>query len=265
MEKQERVSIILPAYNEEKRIGKTIEEYLKFFSEKKKNREIKDFEILVVLNACKDNTIGVVKFFKKKYREIRFLNFEQGGKGFAITEGFKDALKQKNDLIGFVDADMATKPDAFYDLIKNIGKKDGIIASRWMKGSIIKTPQTILRIITSRGFNFLTRSILFLNYEDTQCGAKLFKRGAIESVIDELGTAEWAFDIDMLYKLKIKGFKIKESPTTWEDKRGSKLNLIVVPFKMFSSIIRLRFIYSPFKFVVRLYDKLPEEIKIHSW
>ncbi|MEK6827619.1 MAG: glycosyltransferase, partial [Nanoarchaeota archaeon] len=98
------ISIVIPAYNEEKRIGKILENYGAFFEKKKKGREISDFEILIVINNTKDNTEEVVKKFAKKYSEIRFIRFEKGGKGFAITEGFKDALKnEKNKLIGFVD------------------------------------------------------------------------------------------------------------------------------------------------------------------
>ena len=160
---------------------------------------------------------------------------------------------------------MATPPEAFYDLIKNIGNFDGILASRWMKESVIKTKQTLLRIITSRGFNFLVKGILLIPYSDTQCGAKLFKKKAIESVINDLGTTKWAFDIDLIYKLRRKNFRIREIPTIWEDKRGSKLNVIKVPFQMFSSIVRLRLIYSPFNFVVRFYNKLPEKVRIHNW
>jgi len=259
----EKTSIIIPAHNEEKRIAKTLEEYYNFFIELKKQKK-SDFEILVVLNACKDNTEKVVKNFSKKYKEILYLNFKRGGKGFAIVEGFKNSLKEKNDFIGFVDADMATPPKAFYDLMLNIKDIDGIIASRWKKDSVIKTKQTLLRIITSRGFNFLTRSILFLNYSDTQCGAKLFRKEALKKIINEIGTTKWAFDIDLLYRLKRKGCNVKEIPTTWDDQKGSKLNLIKVPFQMFSSIIRLRLFFSPFRFIVKFYDKLPEKIKIHN-
>jgi len=259
----ERVSIIIPAYNEEERIGKTLEKYLDYFKELKK-KKLLGFEIIVVLNACKDNTLIIVKKFLKN-RELKILNFKQGGKGFAIIEGFKESLKDgKNHFIGFVDADMSTAPEEFYNLIKGIGEYDGIIASRWMKNSVIKTPQTILRKITSRGFNFLVRSILILPYKDTQCGAKLFKEKSIKNIIKDLKTTRWAFDIDLLYNLKKNGFKLKEVPTVWEDKRESKLSLFKVPFQMFSSVIRLRLIYSPFKFIVKIYDKLPEKMKIHN-
>ncbi|MBS3085476.1 glycosyltransferase [Candidatus Pacearchaeota archaeon] len=258
------LSIIIPAYNEENRIGKTLEAYGSFFKRIKKSKKIKKFEILVVLNACKDDTIGVIKKFKKKYKEIRFLDFEQGGKGFAIIEGFRHASARGIELIGFVDADMATSPESFYDLVKKINGYDGIIASRWKNESVIKTKQTFLRIITSRGFNLIVRIVLHLLYSDTQCGAKLFKKKAIEKIINEKIITEWAFDVDLLYNLKQNNFKIKEIPTVWEDKRGSKLNLMKVPLQMFASVVRLRLVHSPFKFIVRLYDKLPERMKINN-
>ena len=175
--------IIIPAYNEEKRIGETLEEYGKYFEKKKKDKEIGDFKILVVLNACRDNTIGVVKNQEKKNKNIIHIEFERGGKGFAVTEGFKFAINKKFDLIGFVDADMATPPEAFFDLVKSIGNSDGIIANRWHKNSNIKIKQTPLRILLSRGGNFIIHSLFLLKYQDTQCGAKLFRREILEKVV----------------------------------------------------------------------------------
>ncbi|MDP2628568.1 MAG: glycosyltransferase, partial [Nanoarchaeota archaeon] len=188
-----------------------------------------------------------------------FLDFEEGGKGFAVKEGFRDALKRDNDLIGFVDADMATSPEAFSDVVRKSKNYDGIIASRGLKESVVKT--SLMRKITSRGFNFLTRSILFLNFSDTQCGAKIFKRKAIEDIIDGIGITQWAFDIDLLFRLKKKGFKIGEIPTKWEDKEYSKLNLTRVPLQMFLAIIRLRIIYSPFS----IFTKVLKPVSGYFW
>jgi len=257
------LSIIIPAYNEESRIGKTLEEFRMFFKQKVKEKKIDDFEILVVLNGCKDDTLGIVKNLREKYKEIRYLDFEQAGKDFAIIEGFKDAIKRKNDLIGFVDADLATSPRAFYDLIEKIDNYDGIIASRGIKGAVVDTSFT--RKLTNRGFNFVVRCFLFLPFKDTQCGAKVFKRRALKEVVSELGITRWAFDVDLLYKLKRKDFRIREIPTIWEDKAGSRVDLIRVPIQMFSAVVRLRLLYSPFKFIIRLYDKLPEKMKIYNW
>ena len=168
------ISIIIPAHNEEKRIGKTLEEYGKFFERKRKSKEIKNFEIIVVLNACKDRTIDVARRAEKKWKRIRHLDFEKGGKGFAVIEGFKEALKGKSNFIGigFVDADMATSPEAFYELIKNIKDYDGIIASRYVKGAVVNPKPSIQRIIVSRVFNFLIRALYFMPYKDTQCLSK---------------------------------------------------------------------------------------------
>lgn len=258
-----RLGIIIPAYNEERIIRQTLEEYYGFFIKKKQEKEIDDFEIIVILNACKDNTLRIVMEFQEKFKEIRFLDFEQGGKGFAVTEGFKDALTRNNDLIGFVDADLATSPEAFYNLVMKIGNYDGIIASRWLKGSIIKTKQPFLRRITSRGFNFLTRSFFLFHYKDTQCGAKLFKKKVIEEITPKLNLANWAFDVNLLYLCKKNKFKIKETPTVWKDQINSKINLMKTPIQMFLGIVRLRLIYSffepilrPVKFLLYFGDKL---------
>lgn len=256
-----KVSIIIPAHNEENRIGKTLYFYSKFFKNLKKQENL-DFEIIVVINNTKDKTEDIVKSYSKENKEIKYLVFKEGGKGFAIIEGFKEVLKRENDFIGFVDADMATPPEAFYWLIKYMGNSHGTIASRGLKGSVVKT--SLKRKITHRGFNFIVRSILLMPYRDTQCGAKLFKRRVIESVLNDLGLTKWGFDVDLLYKIRKKRFRIKEVPTIWEDKAESKLDLKIVPIQMFSSVIRLRILNSPFKKLVRMYDKLPERLKIQN-
>lgn len=257
-----KISIVIPAYNEEKRINKTLEEYISYFKKLKKQK-ILDFEIIVVINNTRDRTEEIVKEFCKKNKEIRYLNFKQGGKGFAIIEGFRDSLKRDNYLIGFVDADMATPAEAYYDLIKNIGHYDGIIASRWIKESIVKTKQSFLRRILSRGFNFIVRVLFLMPYIDTQCGAKIFKKIVIEKVVNNLGVTQWAFDIDLLYQIKKRKFKIKEHPTVWEDKRESKLDVTKTPLQMFLGVIRLRLINSffepllrPVKFILKIANKL---------
>jgi len=242
-----KVAIVIPAHNEEKRIGKTLEEYGNFFKNLK-NQKILDFEIIIVINNTSDKTEIIVKKFCEKNPEIKYLNFKQGGKGFAIIEGFKEALKDENNsLIGFVDADIATPPYAFYDLIKNIKNYGGIIASRYVKGAIVKPKQSIRRIIVSRIFNFLVRVLFFMPYKDTQCGAKIFKREVIEKVVDKIGITQWAFDVDLLYKIKKQKFRIKEHPTIWADKEYSKINFMKAGPRMALSIIRLRIVNSKFK------------------
>ncbi|VVB80298.1 Glycosyltransferase AglD [uncultured archaeon] len=236
-----KVCIIIPAYNEEKRIGATLEEYGNFYSKIKKE----SIEILVVINNTRDKTEEVVKKYQKKFENIRFLNFKQGGKGFAITEGFRYALEKKFDLMGFVDADCATPPNAFYDLITNIQEYDGIIANRWDKRSKLPIKQPFLRRFISRIFNFMVRCLFFLNFRDTQCGAKLFKRKAIEKVFGDLKVSAWVFDVNILYAMKKKSLKVRDFPTYWIDKEGSTVYPLKTSFNMFLGIIRLRMINSP--------------------
>ncbi len=252
-----KLSIIIPAYNEEKRIGNTLSSYLKFFS-----KNLKDFEIIVVLNGCSDKTISVVKSFIKKDKRLKHLNFKDKiGKGGAIIEGFKAA---KGSLIGFVDADLSTNPDSFYDLVLKIKDHDGVIASRWIKGSRVYPKQSILRRTAGRGFNILMRSLFFMNYRDTQTGAKLFKKEVIKKVVKRLGITKWAFDVDLLYQMKKHHFNIIEIPTIWHDKPGSRLKIFKAVPEMFLGLIRLRLVYSKFKFIIDYYDKLPEWLKIHK-
>ncbi len=238
-----KVSIVLPAHNEEKRIVRTLEEYIGFFHEKKKKKEIDDFELLVVINNTYDKTEEIVKKLSKKYREIKYLNFKQGGKGFAIIEGFKEALKKDGDLIGFVDADMATSPAEYFKLIKGIGNYDAIIASRYVEGAVVPK-RKFKRVILSRAGNFVVRILFMMNYKDTQLGAKVLKRNAIKSILPELGITNWAFDIDLLYTLKRKGFKTKEFPTLWEEKSDSKLNIKRDSTRFFFAALRLRMLNS---------------------
>lgn len=240
-----KTSIVIPAYNEEKRIGKTLENYCLFLKKKKI-----DFDIIVVLNNCSDSTLEVVKEAQKKHSEVSFLNFKRGGKGFAIIEGFKNSLSKKNNLIGFVDADMSTSPAAFYDLISKIDGFDGVIASRYIPGAIVKPKQSFRRIAISRIGNLIIRGLFFFPYRDTQCGAKLFKQRVIKRVVDKIGLTEWAFDVNLLYLCKINKFKIKEIPTIWEDKEGSKIKSRT-PLLFFLGIIRLRVIYSPIEPIAR--------------
>lgn len=259
-----KLSLIIPAHNEENRINQILEDYTQFFRIIKAKKELDDFEILVVINACKDKTEEIVKGFSKKYKEIRYISFEQGGKGFAITEGFKEALKGNSNLIGFTDADMSTPANAFYGLIRNIKDYDGIIANRWDSRSIVKK-QTFIRRFVSRGYNFIVRILFLFPYQDTQCGAKLFKREVLEKGIKKMISSKWNYDVALLFCLKREAHaRIREIPTVWEDKQDSHINLKKTPIQMFLSAIRLRFIHSPFNFVIRFYRKLPENWQIHN-
>ena len=240
-----KISIIIPAYNEEELIGKTLDEFTNHFDKLKL-----DYELLIVINNTTDNTQGVVKQKQKKNKRIRYLNLKPGGKGFALIQGFKDALKRNNDLIGFVDADLATRPEEFAKLIQPLERKkaETTIASRYIPGAKIVPAFTLRRTLTSRVFNILVRSLFLLPYRDTQCGAKLFTRKVVKEFIPKLSITQWAIDVDMIYKIHKNGHKIQEVPNTWYDIEGQgRLKVTKAAPQMLFAIIQLRLIESPFR------------------
>ena len=238
--------LLIPAYNEEERIGPVLRDYATFFT----RQHTGPFEIVVVLNGCVDNTLGVVEEVARDHACVRFLEFKDPiGKGGALIEGFK--LAPQADLVGYVDADGATSPEAFFELVQKSSQADCVIASRWMPGAVIHQTQTNKRQFASRVFHLIVQSLFWMNIKDTQCGAKVMHRRVVEAVHPSLRIADMAFDINLLYCIKRAGFKIREVPTVWTDKMGSKVVLGKMSLTMLLSVIRVRLIYSPFYKLLR--------------
>jgi glycosyltransferase involved in cell wall biosynthesis len=235
------VLLLIPAYNEERRIEPVLREYAQYFRQHYPG----PFELLVVTNGCRDNTIGVVERVHQEFPEVNIIDYpEPIGKGGALIEGLKHAPKV--ELIGYVDADGATGPSAFLDLINHADKADCVIGSRWIKGAILHRSQTGKRQFASRVFHTIVQLFFWMNIRDTQCGAKVLHRDAVAKVHSSLCIADMAFDINLLYLLKRAGLKVLEVPTEWTDKVGSKVTLGRTSLTMLLSVIRLRWIYSPF-------------------
>ena len=248
-----KVSIVMPAYNEEKRIGRTLEVYSEYFERLKKEGKL-DYEFLVVINNTTDRTEEIVLEHMRKNKRIRYLNLKPGGKGFAVLEGFKDALKRENEVIGYVDVDMATSPEEFWRLLREAENNSVVIADRYIKGARVYPPNTFRRLVVSRVFNILIRGLFFMPYRDTQCGAKVLKRRAVEKVLPRLKFSYWAFDVDLIYNLRKSGFRIKCVPTIWVDKEYSKINFWKAGPWMALGVVRLRLWNSPFRNFVKFYD-----------
>jgi hypothetical protein len=212
--------------------------------------------LVAVLNGCRDNTIGVVQRVAAEYKEVSALEFPAPiGKGGALIEGLR--LAPLADLIGYIDADGATEPPAFMDLVRRSGEADCVIGSRWIKGAVLHQIQSGQRRFASRTFHAIVR-ILFpgMNIRDTQCGAKIIRRAAAAKIHSSLCIADMAFDINLLYLLQRAGFTILEVPTEWTDKVGSKVALGKTSTTMLLSVIRLRWIYSPFSPLRKLFTPL---------
>ncbi len=233
-----KIALVVPAHNEASRIGAMLDAYDNYFSQKKDLR----MHYIVVLNGCTDNTLEVVQ--KRQLSTIQIIDLPEAGKGLAIKAGFQAALKGDADLIGFVDADMATQPQQFDDLITHLDNDDGIIASRYMKDSKIYPPRPAIKEWGRRlVYQPLVWVLFGMRFKDYQCGAKLFRKKVIERVTPQLTMRQWAFDVELLYLCKRDGFTIKEWPTTWHDQADSKLK-IKSGFVMLGSLMRLRWRHS---------------------
>lgn len=236
--------LLIPAYNEEERIAPALRQFASYFQDEFPGR----FQLFVVLNGCRDNTLGVVQSVAKEFPSIRALNFPDPiGKGGALIEGLK--LADRADLIGYVDADGATSPEAFHALVKKLDDTgaDCVIGSRWLPESVLHQSQTQLRRFISRGFHYIVETFFWMGLKDTQCPAKVARTEAVQTIHPQLRVADLAFDVNFLYSLKHAGFRVVEFPIEWTDKIGSKVtqSLMRNSLVMFLSVLRLRIFYSP--------------------
>jgi len=240
-----RFSIIVPAHNEEDRIERTLEQYARAFT---------DSEIIVALNGCTDGTLAIVERIAAGCLNLRVLEIPEAvGKGGAVRAGFTVA---RAAVVGFVDADGSTSATEMRRLCEAIGEDDGIIASRWLEGSVMAVKQSFLRRLASRTFNLVVRVLFGLRYADTQCGAKIFSKRALDLTMPHVETANLAFDVDLLFVMKSLGLRVREEPTSWTDVEGSRLHLWTASLAMLAAVVRLRLRHSIFKLIVPLYDRL---------
>ncbi len=239
------LSIVIPAHNEARRISPLLKSLRRVFSVA---------EIIVVANACTDDTAEIVRRFAAHDSSLRLIDIESRlGKGGAVRLGFHAA---RGDVIAFIDADGATPAEELRRLVSELRDSDCVIASRWATGARVLVRQPPLRRFLGRAFNVIVRAMFGLRLADTQCGAKIFRRAALEEIIEDVETADFAFDVDLLYQLQRRGRSIRESPTVWRDREGSTVDVLTTGPRMLASIARLRLSHSPCRYVIPFFDHL---------
>jgi len=231
------LSVIIPAYNEEHRIEKTLQDYCTFFA---RTFTIDNkIEIIVVSDGI-DRTTQIVKNFSRRYGFVKCLDFPTRlGKGGALLAGF---LSGKGKILCFVDADGSIKAKDLTQLLKYLKDEDldGVIGSRYVEGSEIVNTLPFFRVLLSRFLNIYIRIFLNLNFFDTQCGAKVFKRNVIETCLPHLEFNGYSFDINLLFWATKKRFRIAEVPIRWENSSGSKVTSVDI-IHIFMDVLRLWF------------------------
>lgn len=231
------LSIIIPAFNETKRIVSTIESVNNFFLKKKIV-----FEIIVVddgstddLKTCLTNNFNdSIPLHYETYAENR-------GKGFAVRYGYS---KAKGEYLIYLDADASTPIEEFDKLYKYIEEYyDVVIGSRAIQDETVKLKAKQHRVIIGRIFNFVVNLLCVPEIKDTQCGFKLFTKKSAELVFSKQTLNGFSFDCELLFIAKIYNLKIKEVAINWYNMEGSRVNLLSDPFKMFFDLLRIRLNY----------------------
>ena len=229
------LSVVIPAYNEEKRTPKTLREIDKYL--RKQNY---DYEIIVVSDGSRDKTAEVVRRLSSQIKHLRVIdNKKNHGKGFVVRQGLKEA---KGRYLLFTDADNSTSIDQVEKILPELEKGfDIVIGSRDVKGAVLDPPQPWIRsVILGEGFKLFRKIVIGLwGIEDTQCGFKAFKREVINKVFPKCQIDRFAFDPEILVLAKRAGFKIKEIPVYWKNDPESKVkfkNMI----KMALDLIKIR-------------------------
>ena len=224
----EKCSLVIPAYNEEERITPLFDAITGFTG-----------ELIVVCDGI-DGTGDVVDRIAalRKDLNIRCLRFDHRlGKGGGVIAGLMAA---RSPLVGYFDADGSTGIDEMERLFLMLSAADGVIGSRWVQGSTLKVRQSFLRQFESRAFNLLIRILFGLTYHDTQCGAKVFKKSAIDAVLPKIISRGFEFDVELLWRLNRAGFRVIEVPIAWQNKEDSRVRKSDM-IRMLSGLFWVRF------------------------
>ncbi len=230
-----KLSIVIPAYNEELRLPETLANYAGFFADKLGD----DIELIVVANHCSDDTEGVARSAALSFPQINVVvEAARIGKGGAVELGMRKAT---GEFVGFVDADGSTPPEMFFQLLENIGDAGCIIGSRWVAGAVVSPRQSWFRRLASRVLNkVVVHGFFGLDIRDSQCGAKLFRQEVLAKVLPETTEPGWAFDIDLLCRVKQLGYAIREYPIEWHHVSGNPINFMLMSLQMLASVWRVK-------------------------
>lgn len=204
------LTLVVPAYNEAHRIGPTLHAYRGAFGA--------DIEILVVANACTDDTSAVVRQVASDLGGIDLIEIAQPvGKGGAVRAGFEQA---RGGYVGFVDADLSFPPEEVLRVLHAAIRSGSAIGSRRLAPDPL-VRRTAGRDVAGRAFATLVRELFHLPFRDTQCGIKIFHRRYLAGYLEQARVRDLAFDVELLLLLREFGAVTEEVPIAWSAQPGS--------------------------------------------
>ena len=226
------LSLVIPAYNEERRLPHTLEQVALFLAS-----QTYSWEVIVVDNASSDKTPEVIRDFAQRYPEIRGLHEKRRGKGRAVKSGM---LAAQGEYRFMCDADLSMPITELNNFLPpQLENFDTAIASREAPGAI-RYDEPYYRYLGGRAINTLIRLLILPKLNDTQCGFKCFSAAAAEDLFAHQTISNWSFDIEILAIARLRSYRIVEIPILWHFNPETKLNAFQDAVQMFLDILTMR-------------------------
>jgi glycosyltransferase involved in cell wall biosynthesis len=231
------LSIIIPAYNEESRLGASLEKICLYLAE-----SCPEAELIVVDDGSTDGTAAVARQTLERFPAVdsKVTRYEENrGKGFAVRTGF---LEAKGAVALFSDADLSTPITELPKLVDPIfeGLYDVCFGSRALDRELIGVHQPWRREQGGKVFNMLVRTLTGLPFWDTQCGFKAFNMEKFRPLLDKMTIDRFGFDVEFLYAAYHNGLRMKEVPVRWDHCEGTKVSIFRDSFRMVGEIRQIR-------------------------
>jgi glycosyltransferase involved in cell wall biosynthesis len=227
------VDIVIPAYNEEKDLPRSVAVLWDFLNEHLPYQ----WQIVIADNGSTDKTLAVAQALSQQYPRVAYVHLDQKGRGRALRRAW---LGSRADAVSYMDVDLSTKLDAFPNLIKALDEGYGVaIGSRLMRGS--KVRRSLKREITSRGYNLLIKIMFWPSFSDAQCGFKAVRRDVVQDIVPLTRDNAWFFDTELLLLAQRRGYRIKEVPVEWVEDAGSTVKIAKTAWEDIKGLLRLRF------------------------
>jgi len=229
------LSIIIPAFNEERRLPKTLERIYAYLAARPMR-----FEVIVVDDGSTDSTAHLVQESRPRYPDLRLVsNSGNHGKGFSVRHGMREAT---GDIALFTDADLSAPIEEADKLIAMLRDErfDVAIGSRAIDRNLIAVHQSPLREAAGIIFNFMVRLITGVPFVDTQCGFKAFRRDRANIVFEQQRIEGFGFDVEILFLAKRHGLRAVEIPVRWAHDPATKVHVIVDSIRMFLDLLAIR-------------------------
>ena len=227
------VDIVIPVYNEEKDLPRSIDILTKFL----RNNVDNPWRIIIADNGSTDNTLSIAEMLSNRYTGVTCVHIPQKGRGRALRQVW---LESTADIVSYMDVDLSTDLVHFPQLVNAIEEGSHIaIGSRLIKGSRVK--RSFKREFISRSYSTLIRLMFFTPFRDAQCGFKALRRNTVRALVPLVKENNWFFDTELLIIAARRGFRIKEIPVHWDDDPDSRVRILPTAWADLKGLLRLRF------------------------